>query len=197
MPYTRLAQRLYAAEDLNRLTLQPQQQAWLLDRASLTAKLQARCKHLQVKPLYEGWGLIYPFEQPAVASGTASCTPASCVQRVWIREVMLCCGPTPWIFARSVTPAIAQGQPWAFLRQQGQQPLGQRLFQDASIQRDAFLFSRWHWPHITKMTDINSPAPPLLARHCSYQRHNAPLLLSELFLPAFWRSLSGVYSTHD
>ena len=192
MPHARLAQRLYGAADLNRLMPQPPQQAWLLDRASLTAKLQARCKDLQVKPLFEGWGAAYPFEQPAIASATTSCT-----QRVWIREVMLCCGQTPWIFARSITPAVAQGQPWAFLRQQGQQPLGQRLFQDPSIQRDRFLFSRWHWSHVANMTDINNPAQSLLARHCIYHRHNTPLLLSELFLPAFWRSLSGVHSTHD
>ncbi|SFR63902.1 chorismate lyase [Thiomicrospira sp. ALE5] len=181
MPHARLAQRLYGAADINRLTLQPQQQAWLLDRASLTAKLQARCAHLQVQPLFEGWGSAYPFEQRAVASAPTPHNQRLHNQRVWIREVMLCCGPTPWIFARSVTLGVGQGQPWAFLRQQGQQPLGQRLFQDASIQRDAFLFSRWHWPPVI--------VQPTLARHCLYNRKGAELLLTEVFLPKLWENL--------
>ena len=184
MPNARLAHRLYEADDLSRVTHNLTQQAWLLDRASLTTKLQARCPALRVIPLYEGWGHAYPFEQPAVLNTAVTNTSASDPQRIWIREVMLCCGSTPWIFARSVTPAVAPNQPWAFLRQQGPQPLGQRLFQDPSIERGAFLFSRWCWPsrgiaHITAHQ-------PMLARHCRYQKQQAPLLLSEVFLTGFW-----------
>lgn len=181
MPNVRLAQRLYDADDISRLTHNLQQQAWLFDRASLTAKLQARCPTLAVMPLYEGWGLAYPFEQTALARASADSTSAS---RVWIREVILGCQDQAWIFARSVSPAVGARQPWAFLRQQGQQPLGQRLFQDPSIERGAFLFSRWQWP--TQGIACKTAHQPMLARHCLYQKQQAPLLLSEVFLADFW-----------
>jgi chorismate--pyruvate lyase len=189
MPNARLAQRLYEADDISRLTQNLPQQAWLFDRASLTEKLQARCPTLQVVPLYEGWGHPYPFEEAALARTFAGSTSDSASRlpsgsRVWIREVILECQGQAWIFARSVSPAVGARQPWAFLRQQGQQPLGQRLFQDPSIERDAFLFSRWHWPSPAIAHKIAHQ--PMLARHCLYQKHQAPLLLSEIFLADFW-----------
>lgn len=172
MPNARLTQRLYTQQDCARLFISPIQQAWLFDRASLTNKLQAICPELKVKTRFEGWGTAYPFERQALELTH---------HRVWIREVSLCCETTPWIYARSVTSAVAKGQPWAFVRHQGEQPLGQRLFQDATIERDEFFFSQWQWPRL-----ISNWPQAEYGRHCIYRRNQSPLLLSEVFLPHFW-----------
>ncbi|AHG80830.1 4-hydroxybenzoate synthetase (Chorismate lyase) [Bibersteinia trehalosi USDA-ARS-USMARC-188] len=59
---------------------------WLLHTSSLTEKLQGICHCFQVEVLQEGW-------QHIAQRGLC-----------WVREVVLKCGTTEWIFAQTILP---------------------------------------------------------------------------------------------
>lgn len=71
-------------------SLLPQEIAeWLLHLGSLTEKLQSICPCVQVKVVNEGWQAVNVAEKSA---------------KHWIREVVLKCGKTDWIFAQTILP---------------------------------------------------------------------------------------------
>ncbi|MGQ4276766.1 chorismate--pyruvate lyase family protein [Pseudidiomarina sp. E22-M8] len=100
---------------------------WLLDPASLTAKLKARTTQFAVQ-------LLGQHQVPLLAD-----------ERRWlghqqsgvVREVILWCDHKPWIFARSVFPMQALAQQQLRLDDLGNKPLGEHLFKQPDLTRSA------------------------------------------------------------
>lgn len=153
---------------------------WLDEPGSLTRRLTAlSAGRFAVEVLAEGWQPLRADECAALACPAGSAG--------WVREVLLCGGGTPWVFARSVASRAAlQQEPFA-LDRLGQQPLGHLLFSDRAFTRGAI--ECCHYP---------APALPaaqqqagLLARRSLFRRGALGILVAEVFLPALWQAVAA------
>lgn len=157
---------------------------WLTDRASLTARIRARCGHFEVKVLRQG--LALPLVDEHALLGRAR--PASAL----VREVLLCADGVPVVFAHSVLlPRHLRGA-WHLVAGLGARPLGAVLFADNSVKRGRLHFKRLgprdpRWQRAVSSAAVDHPGP-LWARRSVFLRRGLPLLVTEVFLP----SIAGV-----
>lgn len=167
--------------------------AWLLDSASLTLRIKQYCQACErggfsVKLLRQGMGIPSNDE----------------VQRLklkhrryaLIREVLLYCGTTPVIFARTVIPVKTLTGPQRQLGHLGNRPLGAFLFAQPALHRDAMevaLVSQGHQLYDSARNSLsatgNKPKnlDQVWARRSIFCLKHKPLLVAEVFLPDVFR----------
>lgn len=158
---------------------------WLLDRDSLTARLQARGA-FDVRVVRQG--LAVPTFNEAVALG---------IQRkrlAWIREVALYCDGEPVVFAHTVLPYRPRGPMTEWLARLGNRSLGALLFSHAGFVRGPLLSKRFDRrdalfaPAITAMKldspEAHSPPAVLWARRSSFSFRKQKVLVTEVFSPS-------------
>jgi len=154
------------AEQLTQICPDPEHQAWLLERGSLTLKLRQTCPALKVKVLDEA------FASPLVDEAEKLHIEPN--HQAWLRCVQIECENQPLIYARTVIPHFNANNPWHQIQQLGNQPLGEILFSRNDLQRSEFEFCLSnHWPELNQS---------LLARRCIFIQNQAPLLLTEVFI---------------
>lgn len=153
---------------------------WLKIPTSLTAKLKSLCPDLQVVVLSE------KFEVPLVSESQKLGLPLD--EKAWVRCVLLKCGERHWVYARTIIPYLTPQNPWYELQQLGDKPLGEVLFEMPSIERSAFEFSKDKidaWPYLVKALQTPHVVNQFgFARRSIFKQQQAPLLLTEVFLPA-------------
>lgn len=156
--------------ELTQLTTDPHAASWLLERGSLTQRLREHWGDAAVQLLDEGLSTPLPHEAQRLGLPPDA--------HAWVRCVLLVCRGEPRVYARTVIPGWTPHNPWAQVQRLGQQPLGELLFRLPDLQRSAF---EWNadasWPHLQ-----NIEGEPPLARRCVFERAEAPLLLTEVFL---------------
>lgn len=154
---------------------------WLQDEGSLTRRLTAlSADRFAVEVLGEGWQLLRDDECAALG-----CTAGS---EGWVREVLLCGGGTPWVFARSVASRAAlQQEPFA-LESLGRQPLGHLLFSDRAFTRGPI--ECCHYP--AQALPPARQQDGLLGRRSLFVRGALGILVAEVFLPALWQAAGAV-----
>ena len=158
---------------LNQLDLPAHVRQWLLDEGSLTTRLiQASKGDFQVQVLEQSWRT--PFLNEAKLLGLKS------RQKALIREVLLICEGTPWVYARSVIPYQSLHGRLRFLRKLQNSALGALLFKDPNLQRSHF--------QVDKISLPQAPIPATSAttvygRRSLFHLYNKPLLVAEVFLP--------------
>lgn len=156
---------------------------WLLDPASLTARLIAACQgrfHVQV--LSQTWQT--PFHNESLRLGIRT------RQVALVREVRLYCDETPWVFARTVIPRSSLTGKRRYLANLGNRPLGAVLFADPFMHRDQFELAcirpgeyLYH-----RAVDSTNPQPgEIWGRRSAFYLSGKPLLVNEIFLPAIAR----------
>lgn len=163
--------RWYPPSMIQRLTANAHNQAWLTDTSSLTQKLRQYCPGLRVEIISEG------FDTPLHDEAQNLRLPTQ--QQAWLRQIRLMCGDQPLVYARSVMPHFTTRNPWWHIKHLGHQPLGEVLFNQPQLKRSDFEFCQAAWPK-------QGSSSPLLARRCCFYNQNAPLLLTEVFLPQIW-----------
>ncbi len=149
--------------------------SWLTTPDSLTAALRTVCPRFQVRILEPG--ARFPFPDEARLLGI------SCRQPVWCREVLLCDGALPLVFARSLLPLKDLPRAWPTLDARDPRPLGERLFTDPQVRRTPLHFRklpRYH-PLSLRLRRFPLDLPPW-ARRSLHVRQGAPLLVTEIFL---------------
>jgi chorismate--pyruvate lyase len=113
----------------------------------------------------------------------------------WVREVSMSVDGIRCVVARSFTPLAASHSVWQGIRRLRSRPLADMLYNDAQIQRSAFLSCRLHRgmsffrsvERACKQDKEPVPHAPLILSRCSvFWRHGQPLLVAESFMPAFW-----------
>jgi len=152
---------------------------WLFDTASLTSRLTAACHgRFYVKVLTQHW-----------------CTPMlNEVQRLGmhvrhmalVREVLLYCDDTPWVFARTVIPRRTLTGRCKHLANLGSRPLGAVLFADPHMRRDAIEVAKLTagQPLYARAVQALSYIPPSIwGRRSVFYLRDKPLLVNEIFLP--------------
>jgi len=152
---------------------------WLLDRGSLTRRIQSRCDRFRVEVLSQRIAAV-DRDECAVIGVRAG---ASCV----VREVGLNCGQRPVVFAHSVAARCALRGPWRMLSTLGARPLGSALFADPRIKRHALRFRQLNPRHelYRRACELFERPPACLwARRSLFVRRGSRLLVTEVFLPA-------------
>ena len=101
-----------------------------------------------------------------------------------IREVILFGRDEPWVFARSILPLASLTGSLRHLRKQNNRPLGAFLFSQPQLQRSAIAVARISRDHAYVPLDL-AANQPLWGRRSVFYLQRKPLLVSEVFLPAF------------
>lgn len=156
--------------------LSPQQQHWLLDDGSLTAKLKAHCDHFRVQVLGQQQATMLADEARWIGEN----------EHVTVREVILHCNEQPWVFARSVFPQQALQAAQLNLAQLGNKPLGEHLFSQPDLQRSAIEVSAFP-PH-SRVGQLHQqlgfPAQTLWGRRSCFSAAGQQILVAEVFIGA-------------
>ena len=163
---------------IQRVAASPQIQSWLNTPDSLTARIRQTCPQMTVLVLSE------KTERPLLEECTALGLQPN--DQAWVRCVLLQCGQQNWVYARTVIPNLTPESPWTPLQQLGNKPLGDVLFDLPSIQRTPFEFSGQAlsgWPYLSEQLSLSETQGKGYARRSTFTQKNAPLLLTEVFLP--------------
>lgn len=142
---------------------------WLLEPASLTARLKARSERFRLQLLAESTQVLPDFLKPCFAQRVSDCV---------CREVLMWCNDMPAVYAQSWLPLQSVKQINA-LTALGEQPLGELLFQFPDVERSPI--------EIAQLGLVNSIAPisagEYWARRSVFSVAKQPLLVAEVFLP--------------
>lgn len=109
--------------------------AWLVDPASLTEKVRSIChQDFSVEVIYH-----QNHPAPECALSELSIAPGTALLH---REVLLCDGQTPLVFASSVLPVPALTGRFADIQNLGTRPLGHWLFAEPVLKRSSMRYVR-------------------------------------------------------
>ncbi|HEX5339053.1 MAG TPA: chorismate lyase [Gallionella sp.] len=151
---------------------------WLHDRGSLTQRIRQRCAHFAVDNLRSSLARIALDE-----SALLGIAPH---HLAWSREVFLYADNQPVVFAHSACARQHLRGAWSAVRDLGNQPLGALLFAHPLVERQPLHYQtlRAHHPLYRRAAVVlNEPPHRLWARRSLFYLHDAPLLVTEVFLP--------------
>ena len=152
---------------------------WLLDRGSLTRRIQMRCQNFRLDVLSQGFARACRDEYAVIEEHRGT--------RCFVREVSLNCGSQPVVFAHTVVAPRALKGAWRMLLRLGTHPLGAALFADPCIKRYPLRFRQLNGRHALYKRAcmlINECPAKLWARRSLFVLRGSPLLVTEVFLPA-------------
>ncbi|SIO67282.1 chorismate--pyruvate lyase family protein [Paraburkholderia phenazinium] len=173
------------------------QKDWLTRGGSLTAHLRT-LGAVAVRVTREA--VAMPWADEHAALGVESRAP------VWVREVVLSVDGTPFVAAHSIAPLAASVGVWQAMRRLRTRPLAELLYSDSSVARSALVSRRLTARHplyrlaAREIGGVDSHPQALVARRSVFERHGAPLMVTECMLPALWAHLaaaSPAVSAHE
>lgn len=154
---------------------------WLLDRASLTLRLQQLCPgKFRVQVLSQVRGI--PRLDEARALGMKPREMAI------VRQVLLLCGGNPWIYARTVIPVSSLRGKLQRLAGLGTRPLGGVLFADPGMHRGTVELAEilpGQAVFAAATGHLRQRPAAIWGRRSVFRLSGKPLLVSEIFLPDF------------
>ena len=157
----------------------PRLRRWLIDRGSLTQRVQSRCRKFAIKLLRQRFALPCRDERAAVRlRGNEFCL---------VREVSLRCGRAAVVFAHSVIARRNTRSAWRLVTTLGNKSLGAALFADARVKRQGLEFRslrRADALYQRAFRSTNDPPLRLWARRSLFVLRGARILVTEVFLPA-------------
>ncbi len=157
--------------------------SWLLDSASLTQRLNRACdREFRLEVL--GQRRERPLRQESRALGMAPGAYAL------VRQVHLCCGGTPWVYARTVIPPHTLSGKDRRLAHLRHRSLGAVLFADPSMRRgevEVTELAPHQSLHALATARLAVKPQSVWGRRSLFHVHGKPLLVSEFFLPALGR----------
>ena len=98
-----------------------------------------------------------------------------------VRQVLLCCGDKPLIYARTVIPAATARGAQRRYANMGNRPLGAMLFADRTMQREAVQVAKLLKSHVANQY-VNCDED-VWGRRSVFRVSGKPILVSEYFLP--------------
>ncbi|MCW8929200.1 MAG: chorismate lyase [Gammaproteobacteria bacterium] len=183
---------------------------WLLDSASLTLRIKNHCQsnhigQFSVRLLRQGMSIPSNDEVQRLKIKSR--------RYALIREVLLYCGITPVIFARTVIPIKTLTGPQRQLSHLGNRPLGEFLFAQPELQRDAMevaVLKNGHQLFDSAVSNLNDKPlnqskhtesyqvmpDKVWARRSIFRLRHKPLLVAEVFLPELLSSANPHHHNH-
>lgn len=153
-------------------------QSCLFHTGSLTKFLKSKCKgKLYVEVKSESWQKQILEEEYLLKTDKN--------ERVFVRESWLKSDDKQLVYARTLISEKILVDKYARLKNLGDQPLGEVLFNDKSIFRSNLLYAKvpYNHPLYQQNLDENQMNNELWARQSLFYIINNPLLLTEFFLP--------------
>lgn len=160
------------------LGCEPDLAPWLRDRSSLTQRIQQRCTRFAVRGVRTGLARIALDE-----SALLGIAPQ---QFAYSREVFLYADGQPVVFAHSALAHEHLRSAWLAVRALGNKPLGALLFAHPLVERKPLHYkalSNSHPLYQRAVKVLKVPPHRLWARRSLFYMHDAPLLVTEVFLP--------------
>ncbi len=151
---------------------------WLIDKGSLTLRLQNRYPVFSVNPVSMHYAK--PILDEALRLGLPSYKTAL------IREVLLLGNNKSVVFAHSVLPKSSLRGAWNGLGKLGNKPLGAALFANPQVKRAPLRFKKLSPHHaLYKHAALHLATKPayLWARRSVFSLNCATILVTEVFLP--------------
>jgi len=151
---------------------------WLRDHGSLTQRIQQRCTRFAVDKVCTGLARIALDE-----SALLGIAPQ---QLAWSREVFLYADDQPVVFAHSALDREHLRSAWTAVRSLGNKPLGAMLFAHPLVERKPLHYKalrNTHPLYQRAVAELSDPPHRLWARRSLFLLHDAPLLVTEVFLP--------------
>jgi chorismate--pyruvate lyase len=161
--------------DFNRSRIPPQVLDWILDPASLTQRVRGFCG----REVFSVRVLSQAYRHASEAE--ARLLNISPGQRVLDRQVQLCCGEQPLVYARSLLPVTLFTGAQQRLKFQGSRSLGATLFADPSVTRGELQVAQVAGAQIP-----GADAENVWGRRSVFRIQGKPLLVSEFYLPALF-----------
>jgi chorismate--pyruvate lyase len=167
------------------------QKDWLTRGGSLTAHLRT-LGAVSVEVTREAVALPWADEWRALRVSPRS--------SVWVREVVLRVDGAPFVAAHSIVPLDESAGVWQAMRRLSTRPLAELLYSDSSVARSALASRRLTARHPLYRLAARHlgahRARALLARRSVFERHGAPLMVTECMLPALWARLREADAPH-
>lgn len=151
---------------------------WLRDHGSLTRRIQLRCKNFAVRPLRSGLARV-AYDEAALLGFPSD-------RYAFSREVILCADGRPVVFAHSTCAKEHLNGAWRAMRGLGNRSLGTLLFTHPLVKRQRLHFKALQFHHALykSAAAVLGEAPSRLwARRSLFYLYDAPLLVTEVFLP--------------
>ncbi len=151
---------------------------WIRDEGSLTELIRSKCKNFGVRHVDNRFGRVHGDEFWKMGEKRE--------EWAWVREVFLCCGEMPVVFAHSVAARRSLKGSWRHLRFLGQNSLGSAFLSRPKVRREAFEFlhMRKHHPLYRKACRfMKHPPESLWARRSLFILGKNSILVTEVFLP--------------
>jgi|TARA_B110000091_G_C13740011_1_gene442902 chorismate--pyruvate lyase len=152
---------------------------WLVEPSSLTARLKRHGGEFRVEVLGQQIDLCQSHEaNDMIKAG----------EQVLVREVLLYCDDVPQVFARSLLPLSTLTDDEQVLAELGNQPLGQVLFNNPSLERKNLTIAAFDQSSsvglLVKNLSIDVDAEFIMwGRSSLFFVHQKPLMVAEVFLP--------------
>jgi chorismate--pyruvate lyase len=154
--------------------------AWLTGTGSLTRQMQAACQaSFSVDLLHSGYGMPL-IDEAKVLSQSASCL-------MYQREVHLCDGNKPEIYARTLVPINTYRRMRMRFDGLGSRSLGEMLFKDPTIHRSTIEVAALRPQHTLfelATAEIADTPEEVWARRSCFFIEGQPILVNEIFLPS-------------
>lgn len=153
--------------------------SWLEDPDSVTQRMRSVCGD-RFRLTLLGQSKSKPMTSEARSLGL------SARQYALIREVLLCCDDTPWIFARSVLPLAALKGRYRRITQLRDRPLGDLLFSSSDLRRGEAKISPLRTDraiHALCADALGHDPGNAWLRRSLFALDESPLLINEVFLP--------------
>ena len=151
---------------------------WVRDRGSLTERIMAKCGDFGVRHVANRFSRVNPDEVRRIGVNPKAFA--------LVREVYLCCGEKPVVFAHSVAARASLKGPWRNLAALGQKSLGSAFLSNPRVKRDDLEFlpiSKRH-PLYAKSCRFMAHRPARLwARRSLFGLGRSEILVTEVFLP--------------
>lgn len=151
---------------------------WLHDAGSLTRRIQNQCDHFTVQTVHSGLAKV-AFDEACLLNIAPH-------RLAFSREVFLMADGQPVVFAHSTCALAHLRGAWGAVRGLGNRPLGELLFTHPLVLRHPLHYKLLHGAHplLRKAgTQLNASPKSLWARRSLFYLQDAPLLVTEVFLP--------------
>ncbi|CAA6821429.1 MAG: Chorismate--pyruvate lyase [uncultured Thiotrichaceae bacterium] len=162
----------------NHLHIPPDIRPWLIHTGSLTTRLRETCDNFSVKLIAQNQRAAQPHEIDLLDIIDAPL--------IIEREVLLFCGDTPVIYARSFIPLKALKDRFADLNTMGTQPLGEKIFADPELKRSNIewtILTENHPSYPHAVSELQKAPDKIYGRRSLFFGAPSPILISEFFLP--------------
>jgi len=157
--------------------LNAQLKSWLFDSGSLTTRLINHCDgQFSVKVLSVSRATPTPDEVKALKLKIRS--------QAIIRQVLLMCGDTPVVYARTIIPVSSLRGALRGVVLLGNKSLGAVLFADKSMHRESVEITSLKFGHKCYAWTQYQGKDPVWGRRSVFRLNHQKLLVSEFFLPS-------------